>query len=166
MKNKKAIFVLTPLVLLVWGLIAFKIFNGKTDKKTRLKQTPLKSAVEDTVSLLNSNDYHLHIDYRDPFLGKFPVQKKRIAISPKVKPKTKRKKIGRPVINEDWPKVVYGGRILNQTSEYNVAILQVDELERLVREKDELQGITVNEIYKDSIKVSFNNATRVFHKLN
>jgi len=67
MKNKKNIYILLPAVILVWGLLAYKIFfavkstNDVVEQLTVSKFKP--KVVEETAT------FTISANYRDPFLG-------------------------------------------------------------------------------------------------
>ena len=68
MKNKKLTYILVPLVLIVWGLIIYRIFNTihNTDDSPLLN-TPIATINGEKNTLLDT--FSLQLNYRDPFLG-------------------------------------------------------------------------------------------------
>lgn len=162
MKNKKAVYILLPMVSIVWGLVLYRIFA-----KTGNRPDPVPSASLNTVlskkKVDASDTFSLIANYRDPFLGKLP---RSIKSQPKKKVQhAGKKRIKKPApIPKPWPTIQYGGSIKNQRSNDHVAILKVQEEERMVALKEELKGIRVNQIFKDSVEVVYNNQTRIIHK--
>lgn len=103
MENKKKTYLLLVVVLIVWGLIAYKIYNAVNPS------TP-KIVVSNTVSrfkpyqLTKNDSFSIQADYRDPFLGKLIHRK----IKTSVKKQSKKPKIE----NQEkivFPKINYKG---------------------------------------------------------
>ncbi|MFA6924756.1 MAG: hypothetical protein WC223_10955 [Bacteroidales bacterium] len=153
MKNKKSLYFLIPLVVIVWGLIVYKIINNKNEDYSttniahNLKNNQETQNITDTFKLL--------ADYNDPFLGKIApvrviskIQKKQ---SP---PKVEEKKL------LNWPKIVYGGIIKNKSSNKTVIIVNINGIGKLMSEGEIFNNIRIKKIYKDSIIAEFNNETK------
>lgn len=104
MKNKKNIFILLPVVLLIWGSVLYQFFSSTSPEETEqlssnvFKIKPLKINERDTFSI--------NINYRDPFLGKMYVSQKYDSLK-----KSSRKKIRTQNSIEPltWPTIVYKG---------------------------------------------------------
>lgn len=158
MKNRKLIYILLPLVILIWGTIFYKIFfivpqeEEWTDDITDFKQQAAASAVTDTFSIIAG--------YRDPFLknmeyGENPVG----GISqPPIKPEPKVE----PVIQ--WPGIVYGGMIKNQQSAKQLALVKINGKESILRAGEMAGVIELIKIYKDSIEVKMGKEKKVIRK--
>ena len=76
MKNKKNIYFLLPAVLLIWGLIGYRIFNAI--QPTTLTQQEVSSVNFTPKPLVTAERFSLQMDYRDPFLGPKKVVKKTV----------------------------------------------------------------------------------------
>ena len=79
MKNQKAVYLLLPVVLIVWGAIFYKIYFGiKGNDLQRTFKVPEKVVQEKSREI---ETYNLSLNYRDPFLksdvGKH-LQRKRV----------------------------------------------------------------------------------------
>ena len=158
MKNKKMMIVLIPLVVVIWGLVLYRILDFQSDEVATLP--PPSKAVIDTNTAKNEV-FHIVADYRDPFLG-------RVAKKTKPKPKdaiARKKVIKKPPIPVKWPPIVFGGVIRNQQSKQEVAILTVNQQEALLAVDDKLQGVTLKKIFNnDSILVAMNQHKKTIRK--
>ena len=164
MKSKKSIYILVPIALLVWGLIGFKVIKQteQAPNEIVIPQIPDETLSSNSDKL--NETYQLKLNYKDPFLGK--ITKSRPSARRSNQNHKRSKRITNPHEKKNWPDVEYGGRIRNQDSDKNIAILKINSQEQLVKELDELKGIIIKDIYKDSIRLTYNSDTRVFYKLN
>ena len=74
MKNKKNIYILLPIVLLVWGLVIYQFFSfGNEGTVTEMSETNLDIK---PIALEKRDSVAISVHYRDPFLGKMyaPLQ--------------------------------------------------------------------------------------------
>lgn len=160
MKNKKAVYVLGSLVLVVWGLILQKIFNSMGDDDT------LPVGILKHHQKVPFNDYsyvdtaRLLLDYRDPFgIVKFdtvkeertgPVFTARILQDP-------------PTIN--WDVIKYSGYIRKSGSKALIAIMNINGKALMMAEGETAEQFKLLKNMQDSIKMSYKGKTRVI-KLN
>ncbi len=77
MKNKKNIYFLIPTVLLIWGIIGYKIVKSinpsQPNATTRVAIADFKPK-----ELVVSKPYTINANYRDPFLGSIATNKKKV----------------------------------------------------------------------------------------
>ena len=113
MKNKKNIYILLPVVLLIWGSVIYKFFSfSDSDEivagtQQEVKFKPLRIKKTDTVS-------HLDTDFRDPFLGH--VYSSETVPSDKTKKVIQQKKVEKSIEPLHWPQIIYKG-IVSDTKE-------------------------------------------------
>lgn len=145
MKNKKALYILLPVVIFVWGFIAFKIF-GHLNRKDPVPLTQgnrqteeQNNNVPDTFNLIN--------DYRDPFLNRTTPTKKTVSKRVK-KVKTDNKRIV-------WPDIKYTGRMVNQHTNKSLVSLTINGKEWIFRKGEHKDNITLLRAYDDSVKVKY-----------
>lgn len=112
------------------------------------------NAVTDTLSV---NSFTISGHYRDPFLGRIFLENTTIN-----KPKSV-KEIQIKVI-VPWPNIIYGGMIKNQKSSSQIAMININQQDNLMKVGDEIYGIQLLKIYKDSILVSFQKEKRMIVK--
>jgi hypothetical protein len=168
--NKYAPYILGPILLMVWGLVFYKIYQAVYNEEEAF-DVPQYENLPVFEDQQKEDSYTLLVDYKDPFLGKrFNYSSKENTrprttnsnARPKVKivaPKPAVKK----TIQKPFPTVVYQGfQIMNTDT---VALLKINtRFYPVARKGDAFQGVQVNEIYKDSIQVQFENQQQTFLK--
>lgn len=153
MKNKRAIYILVPLLISIWGIIAYQITSyGSPDNGSsfsgQLSVPKIENAKADTFSI--------SANYRDPFLEKPVVEKKPVVVVKKAKPEVK--------ASLPWPKITYGGVIKNQKSSKQLYLVQVNGNDNIIREGDLIAEVQLAKAWKDSIQVVFQKERRVIKK--
>ena len=160
--NKKAIWILLPAVLGLWGIIAFRVSKAIGDDEKTL--TVATATVPVAQSKVDSFDYELSLNYEDPFLkGRTPVVQKTV---PKLKSTPKKPEVKKTVkpIPLLWPDIKYHGLIGSEKGGSTVILnvggeswfMSVGEL------KNELKLLKVHE---DSVVVEFQGKEkRTYHK--
>lgn len=158
-QKKKTIYILMPIVILVWGFVFYQLYGyffstpsyANTEEKTIINIDEIK---KDTFSIV--------ANYRDPFLS----QKRMQAANNRVVTKTNRsttKKNTSPTVLK-WPSIQYKGMIKNNNSERRVAIVTVDGKEHIVNEGTTLNELKVVKIEKATITVSFQDEQKTINK--
>ena len=69
MKNKKNIYILLPAVILIWGLLGYRIFSGLKPSNTAEEKLTVRAFKPQ--ELKESEPFTISTDYRDPFLGTY-----------------------------------------------------------------------------------------------
>lgn len=146
-KNTKT-YLLLAAVLLIWGIIGYRVFSGNSDateaeanfEKSALRSLPTQE--KDTFSIL--------ADYRDPFLGTFP--KKTVK---KTKRSTKPKKALEPEI-----KVQFTGLVTDKDSKQKIFFVSINGQQHLMGVKDEIQNVRLLSGTSTSISIWANGKTR------
>lgn len=143
MTKQQKTYILLITVFVVWGLIGFKIYKGlygDDNKVTQVTSTNNKY-IPDPISV--SKTYDLKVDYRDPFLGKIPTQKKKI------------KKVKRVTQNDNipFPNIIYNGIVEGGNSKsYTVTINGKQEL---IKVGEELHNVKLVRATSNKIVVRF-----------
>lgn len=162
-KNKKWIFILLTLVILIWGHIGWTIYQ-------QFKGQEKSENIADylTPKRLNSSqkveEYKLLLSYSDPFLKK--------THQPKIKESaTMNKKENVPIqyfspqkTESPWPKITYKGNITNASTGRTVAVLSVNKHNGLLSVGEKLQNISVEAIHHDSIFLKKQNEVKWVRK--
>ena len=153
-------------VLGLWGTVGYRVINRHffanevfLEKQNQTNNIAINQISKDTFELIEIN--------RDPFLKKqfnntviVPVKKTpsylqiKKVIAPVI-PKT------RPNIN--WPTITYYGYIKNMNRE--TALVKINEKLYNLRKNDQIEELTIKNIYNDSIEIAINKNTRMI-KLN
>jgi hypothetical protein len=150
MKNRKNIYFLLPLVLIVWGIIAYLIivhFNN-TEHTIQLQSNETFGSKD----LQTQDTFSLRLNYRDPFLGmtghtdntdntKTPFDAQNFFRAADAQQATS------PI---SWPIVTYHGIILNKKSGSRITLIKIDSKEQLLAEGQTVSGITLMKAYPDS----------------
>jgi len=162
MKNKKFTYLLGAVVLLVWGMIIYRIFTAAAGSDNA---TPLLSNREQKEPY---NDYalpkdttRLLLNYRDPFgLVKFKDtadiavkshRRGKVVLAP-----------AKPAFN--WSFIKYSGYIHNPASKKLIALVTVNGKNVMLSEGETKENVRLIKNMRDSIRVSFNGQTKFITK--
>lgn len=167
MKNKKLVYILLPVAVLVWGIILYRIIKAvdvsaeQDPYKPHLKEVPGKPvAKQDTFQLI--------LGYRDPFLPRrkaAKVEVKRSALTASAqKQRSQPHATQSVVIPVQWPAVSYQGFVENKRTKTKIAMLKIGEHDQLLDEGDVALGIKVLSVYADSIQLSFGKEVKFIKK--
>lgn len=160
LKNKKALYVLIPLVLIIWGLITYRIYESLKDDTPDYVMEP--GSAEAVVEMLTPDTFSILADYRDPFLGRAR------AARPKANP-GKARKTPKPVVKKPepvlrWPAITYGGMIRNQKTGKLIAMVKINGEDNLMAVGNIASAVRLVHVYPDSIKVALGKAEKVVVK--
>jgi type II secretory pathway component PulC len=115
MKNKKNIYILLPAVLVIWGLVGYRIFSAVSPKTTTKEQNTVYTF---TPKPLNEQEHFtIQADYRDPFLGTLVSLKKMQQLV---------KKVEKPISKEPFPVIEYKGLVSGNDGANQVFIISVN----------------------------------------
>lgn len=158
MKNKKLQYILVPLVILIWGLVFFKVIDHIREKNDAdfAKSVSVKNIKKESVS----DTFSIRADYRDPF-KKYIVSAKSSS-QESVIPKRIKQEVNPAFIQ--WPDVSYGGLILNEKGKYKTALLKINNQDFLLKTGDSRNGIKIEAVFADSIKLSYSKQIKIFYK--
>lgn len=159
MKNKKINYILLPAVFIIWAAILYRIFS--------VIKAP-DSPVQDSSNFVRDENqeedssFQLIANYRDPFEGKtFQLVKSpsegvsnvRVAAPPKNE---------KPGI--DWTTIQYLGTIKRQKDNSSVALVKISGKTNMLGKGEEMGGVKLLQIMKDSIQVQYNGVKKVIKK--
>lgn len=160
--NKYVPYILGPILLLIWGLIFYKIYQavyGGVDDF----EVPSYGALPVFEQVQKDSSYALLLDYKDPFLGQRFSYKNNTPAKPTINrsistraSNTRRKTVSPTptVVAIPFPTVVYQGfQIMNRDT---VALLKVNKrFYPIAHRGDVFDGVQVQGIYADSVQVRF-----------
>lgn len=156
MKDKKITYVLIPVVLLIWGYVAYSIMTfGEEDEDIE----PIRIGTIISQKADRQEERTLSLNYRDPFLKN--VRRKRSASVKRTEPKKAPEKA---VKNIDWGNITFNGYIQNKESNKRVGLLNVSGRQVLAANGEAVGDITVMEIRQDSVLLKKEGVTRWFLK--
>ena len=158
MRNKKlAIYVLLPVVVIIWGAAIFQIFKVINPDSVAIKNLDFdklpkssKNNMPDTFSIV--------ANYRDPFLGRSENhlgQGIKYTVAPVLK---------KPEIRIAWPALAYKGMIRNKKSNKQLVMVSIAGKTSMMNSGDEINGVGLIAISNDSVELSFQNEKKWLRK--
>ena len=151
MKNKKTVYILLPIVLLIWGAVMYQFFSFSTIKEEQ--KTNFEKFIFKPIDIKKRDTIVIDINYRDPFLGKIyaETEGKKYARNKIVKPK-KPAVIINPIV---WPTINYKG-IVSDTNENNKVFMLIINGKTFLMKKGEIENeIFLKEGDRESIYVKY-----------
>ncbi|WP_291287860.1 hypothetical protein [Flavobacterium sp.] len=150
MKNKKNIYILLPIVLMVWGAVLFQLFSFTNSDEIvatnnpELRIKPLK--------LNQRQSFTIDVNYRDPFLGKMYSENN----APKTKATgSKPAKAPKPKETLVWPTILYKGLISDTKEKTKVFMLIIDNKNYFMKIGDTENGVFLKTGDKESVYVKY-----------
>jgi hypothetical protein len=142
MKSNKKTYILLTLVLIIWGLLAFRIV--KTLNPTEENSDPIQITELDIPKVKIKRDtFSIDGNYRDPFLGTSPTPIKKRKV-------TKSKKIEAPKRN-----ITYQGSVALNDSGDRMFFVSIDGQQHVFEKRKKIDGVTLISGDKKSIKVKY-----------
>lgn len=159
-QKKKIIYILMPIVILVWGFVFYQLYGYFFSTPSYVKAEE-KAIIN--IDEIKKDTFSIVADYRDPFLTKkiIPTANHQVAIKTNGASQTKK---NTPPTVFKWPSIQYKGMIKNNNSERRVAIVTVDGKEHIVKEGTTLNELKVVKIEKETITVSFQDEQKTINK--
>jgi|GEM_PF-2364606 len=167
--NKYAPYILGPILLIVWGLVFYKIYQAVYGDGEAYA-LPVYQPITTFDKPQKDSGYVLLVNYKDPFLGKKWAQSnasttRRIpSTSPRPKPK--------PVVPVQVPTAVATPPKPFPSIQYQAfqamqgdttAFLKIaDKAFYTLRKGDERKGVLIQQIFKDSIQLVFDGQAKTF----
>lgn len=159
-KDKKTIYIMLPVVLLVWAFVFYQLYGYFFSEPHYLvNETTVKVAYDK----IKDDSFTIVADYRDPFLGSRAAERNNHESSSNMNtiPKSK------VATNHDkniWPIINYKGMIKNNNSNKRIGIIVINGSEHLVKKGSIINEIAIVEIDKTQIKVRFQNENKIISK--
>ena len=146
MKNKKSIYILLPLVLLIWAMVIYQFFSFSGPDIAEANNA--KTFIIKPINIPEKDTFTINVNYRDPFLGKMYLPKK-----PGTGNAKKRKpKPAEPII---MPSIIYKGIVSDKKKEKKVFMLIIKGQTFLMHEKDTEQEVTLKTGNREYIEVLY-----------
>ncbi len=165
MPKKRLNIILILLVLGLWGTVAYKSLNrffppenGANESNNVSQSFNIKRIEKDTFSLEKLP--------RDPFLSRVLEVKSSPVVIKSFVPRAKDIKTPKPVMNKPlivWPKVYYYGYIKSHQKTEELILVKIDNRLLKVRKNQDIEGLVIKRIFKDSIEVGFNKEKKFVH---
>ncbi|RTY91798.1 hypothetical protein [Flavobacterium sp. GT3R68] len=163
--KKKINIALILVVLGLWGTVGYKTINQYFFSKEVLTgAVPSNSNL--LSNLVHKDTFLLENVARDPFLNK---QSHTGFVPKKYYPKVSIVKPTKPVIKPkviiNWPSITYHGYIKSKDKNAELVLVKINSKLYKLRKKDQVEGVTLQKVYTDSIELDFNKEKKVI-KLN
>ena len=154
MKNKKLTYFLILLLVIVWGLIIYRVIAAAGGSDGDLQPTPVLGHKE------TYNDYavpkdttRLLLNYRDPF----GLVVRKDTSKPKVK---QRQSSGKLLPGINWSLIKYAGYLRNPGSKKLITILSINGKSASMSEGETVDHVKLIQNKVDSVKVLFSGKTK------
>lgn len=145
MKNRKLIYFLAPLVVLIWGLIIYKVISGLNDDDSLV---PVFKPFVSEGGKEQIDTFLLDASYRDPFLS---TTIKINRSSESIKALSNRRSLSQVNNVPAQPDAQYFGIISNSKSKYKVGLIKIQGKDCLLKEGDlTANKLKIIKLYKDS----------------
>lgn len=152
LKNRKSLYILFPVVILIWGIVIYKIVDAFTDKTESVitfsnsGKTEINKVKRDTFSLKPIN--------QDPFLGISYIKPKSVS----------RQKTPSKALPIAWPAVQYLGLVSGTGKQQKIHILQINQQQNLMEIGETVGGIKLVSASANSVKLSYKGQRKKFSK--
>lgn len=159
--KKKINIVLILAVLGLWGTVVYKAVSQYLFPKEFVENATASTKSHFNSNLINKDTFHLEAIPRDPFLNK----QYQNPIVPKVfHPKSINKTVAQviiPIVNKNWPTITYYGYIKSKEKNEELILVKINQKLHKLRKTDQVEGVTINKVYNDSIALYFNKEKRI-----
>ena len=156
MKNKKINYLLIPVVVMIWGYVAYSLITyGEEEEK--IEPILINSIIDRQGG--DKERKKLYLNYRDPFLKGIRTQRRVSPVKASVKnaEKTPERKI-------EWGEVVYNGYLQNKDDEKKIGLLKINGTNVLAVTGESTTDIIIREIRQDSILLEKEDVRQWFRK--
>lgn len=161
MKNRKLIYILIPLVVVIWGLIVLRIIKQIHHSQTPEMESTAYSKINGSISEKDSSA--LILKYRDPFLNGITRKSSGAGQSGSVFGNNNNlTTVPKPVIN--FPDTRYSGLVVNSKNKHKLGLLKIDNKDFLVQEGDLVSGENIIKLHADSVIISFKKTRKTFFR--
>jgi hypothetical protein len=151
LKNKKTLYILIPVNILVWGFFVYRFYSAFTESNVPL--SPVQTKAIKVLELKDSVTYKLSMDYKDPFLKdskrEYVRNYSNVGQQPKKVVQVKTPTVVIPP--KQLPDVKYLGLIKNNSSGLTTALVSVNGQSKLIKQNEVIDGITFKTFNQDSL---------------
>lgn len=149
LKNKKITYLLLALVVIIWGMIFYRIYSNFGGKKMVEKSLPHSVGIAKHDQ--NDSILTLSLNYPDPFLkGEEQSVDPLLSIEDKTP-------ISPTVIN--WPQIEYRGLLCGNNNE-STGLLRIQNTDLLVKQGKVYAAIRIRTLSRDSIFLEYQKESR------
>ncbi|GGF10418.1 hypothetical protein [Flavobacterium limi] len=149
MKNKKNIYILLPIVLLVWGGVLYQLFSFTSEDEVNVVEN--REFAIKPLKIKERQTFAINVNYRDPFLGKMYAPEKAV----KKTQSSKANKKPKPEETIVWPTILYKGMISDSKDKKKVFILIIDGKNYYMKTGDTQNEVFLKDGNKESVYVKY-----------
>ncbi|MAU26785.1 MAG: hypothetical protein CMH48_07690 [Muricauda sp.] len=150
MKKNKKTYLLLAMVLVIWGILGFKIIGAinPSSEPTEIMDFPDPYVA---TAIKKRDTFSISANYRDPFLGTMPEGEapKRIAKKQVKKTETPKKNI------------MYSGSVAENGSNKRLFFVSIDGQQHIMSRNESVEGVKLIRGNKESILVRYGNRTEI-----
>lgn len=154
MKSNKGLYILLPVVFIVWGIIIYRLVQYVGQGNAPLPNPAFTEANFETEKL-QEDTFSISANYRDPF-GQGNALSIRLAHHSPQRSETISKSDLKEAI--PIPTILYNGTIKNKKSNKEIALIKINGKRKMLSAGDMANEVKLLRITRDSILVSFYNA--------
>ena len=157
MKKKTINYILGFAVLLIWGMIFYRIFDaiwGNDDVPPPPVAHYREKAYDDFA--VKKDTAKPALNYRDPF--KLSITRQ--ADTTKRLPVVKTRVMSAPAPRTDWSFIKYSGYIANPATKKVISILMINGRSAMLKEGETAEHVKLLKNMRDSVQVYFQHQTR------
>ena len=162
MAKKKINIVLIVLVLGLWGTIGYRTVNQYFFKHSVNDRKVVNTNLN--LNKINKDTFQMQNIARDPFLNVSLINnavKKTYKQQPM---KIKAFVIEKPIVVINWPSISYHGYIKSKNKTDELVLIMIDKKLYKLRKSDDIIGIKLYKIYKDSVELTFNKQKKIIRR--
>jgi hypothetical protein len=164
--KKKINIVLIVVVLGLWGTVCYRAVNQYfLSKKLGIKTMDVNKEFKS--NQINKDTFRLENSIRDPFLDK-QSQSSVLAIIMSSSKTSNIRHITAPIIKSkeyiNWPAISYYGYIQSKANNEELILVKINEKMHKLKINEEVEGVTLKKVYKDSIEFIFNKEKKIIQK--
>ncbi len=160
MKGNKGVYILLPVVAVVWGLIAYRVVKYVGPGNTEIDPLPV-TEVKFEHEKFEGDTFSILANYVDPFLR---IEKQyQISLDDLTNRDTVRS-ASMKISYQKLPVLLYKGCIRNKKTGKVIAIITVNKTTKNLASEDTFEGLKIIQINSDSVKIRYGNKNYWLHK--
>lgn len=153
MKSKTSLYILLPVVFIIWGLLIWRIVGAFSEEVYSLPQAPVNPSTPQNVILKDT--FSLLEVERDPFLN-IPYKKQE---------PIKKTTVAKPQEIE-WPSISYLGLVTETGVSSGIHIIKINEQQFLLKPGNEAEGVKLLRTNGNTISLAYRGSRKNIIKDN
>jgi hypothetical protein len=159
MTSTKKQSILIVVVVIVWGVIGYQIYQVIDGSAAVIIP---KAKISTPIDTLSAEPYQLIANYRDPFLkNKSGLQKKSTG-SRNIKSVKINTTVASAPVN--WNAFKFLGTVENEDTKDRVALINFQGKMMMLKKNDAVEGFNIIKVYKDSVQIGFKTQKKTLSK--